>query len=207
MEKTLAASVMVHIKDLGTGSGTVIFWDSVRDKSIISTNNHVCQMTRGKNQKGALNKFKLEIIDTNGKKYNGLVVATNQKGDDLCLIEVDKKIATPIILAGESTKVGTKIHSIGAPQGWFPLIYEGYAGPIYMIEGILFQVFPIGGTYGSSGSGVYDSETGEMVAVVFAMQTHDDKLKIPFFIMAVPVGNLKILMQRYSNANKLNWKI
>jgi len=206
IQKSLDASVMIVIKDIGGGSGTSVFYDENRKKTIVVTNNHVCQLSRGADAKGSLNKVPVLLVDAQGGNYKAKIVFVNPSGDDLCLIETSARIPTAT-LAPVGVDIGTKVYTIGAPKGWFPIIYEGYAGTVYIDNGLVFQVMVVQGTYGSSGSGVYDFNTGEYVGTLFAMYTHDEKKEIPFFMMAVPVNSLRVLMQKYSDNNKLDWNI
>lgn len=208
----LRSSVMVVIKDYASGSGFAVAQEN--GKTLIMTNDHVCQASRGKDMltdkddySSPLNTIEITIEDIYGKQYKAKVVkASNlhllkkkEKGSDLCLLEVDTKLQV-VTFSGSEPLLGDRVFSVSAPKGIFPLVNEGFVGAAYEDRGLKeIRVTSIILSPGSSGGGVFDSETGEVVGVVFAIVPLLQDVPAAVATITVPVGQARQFLQDYQN--------
>lgn len=187
IKEALDSSVQVIIPEQGIGSGVVLA--NVKGGSIIATNDHVCQVTRGMsrgilppfdpspNLTKPINTFPASIVTVGGSVYSATVIKTSNvydklpskvKRPDLCLLFA-KVILPPISLAKESAEIGEELFVVSGPSNIFPLITRGYVGGTYSDEvmtDIRSSTIPI--NHGSSGGGVFN-EQGELVGVAFSL--------------------------------------
>ena len=211
VKKAIGSSVMIVVKDQGSGSGFAVSQQG--DQTLIMTNDHVCQMTRGKvslshkvDYSSKLNTLEIEAVDSNYNVYKGRVVKTSnvhllkkgEKGSDLCLISIEGRL--PIAqFSSEGLEIGDKIFSVGAPQGIYPLVNEGFVGATYLDEDNLKEVRITSLLLwsGSSGSAAYSSETGLVVGVVFAILPVSEKIEVPIVTLIVPGDQAKAFLNNY----------
>jgi S1-C subfamily serine protease len=216
IKRGVAASVMVVVEGVGSGSGFAIA--RRENRTLIMTNDHVCQMTRGQtslrrkvNYSSKINTLEIVVVDSNDHIHKGKVVKTSnlhllkegQKGSDLCLLSVEGVFAA-VAFSKEEMEVGDKVFSVGAPHGVYPMVHEGYVGPSYKSDSddnkkevriTTLLVWP-----GSSGSAVYDYDTGLVVGVIYAIQPVDSKINVPVMSVLVPGDQARDFLRTYQEA-------
>lgn len=214
IKRALSASVQIRIKGQGLGSGFAFSRDDKRKRTLIATNDHVCQLTRGLihlinevdyDQK--LNTYQMKVELADGTAYRARVAYTNNthkgiKGkDDLCIVEMREKI--PLVKLGSNADLGDRVFSVSGPKGHFPLIHAGYVGPLYTedVSGLTVQTFTLYVSSGSSGGGIFNKK-GNVVGVIFAIQPVVESVPIPLLTYGVPVKQLKQFVKTYQE--KLN---
>ena len=107
IKKALNSSVMVVIPEQAAGSGVAFYRDKRRGKTLIASNDHVCQATRGKvfltgeiNFRAPLNSFKMYVKTAGNGRYRARVAYTSnvhtsskkKPKSDLCIIEILEKM-------------------------------------------------------------------------------------------------------------------
>lgn len=200
VKKALKSAVKVIVPESGTGSGFAIHYNKKKNRTLIMTNDHVCQGTRGKtailgtvDYTTPINTNKIYIKTPKGKVYKGWIVKTSNlelaidrtKVSDLCLVSIKGKI--PITRFQTKAEIGDKVFSIGNPKGYFPLIHEGYFGGVQKSEGHApYRLATLNISFGSSGSAVWNIETGKVVGVAFAIFSTDKGNGIAIVALVVP---------------------
>ena len=182
---SISSSFKVMIPKARTsGSGVAIFQRD--DKTLIMTNDHVCQATRGHlfwtseiDESEKLGRFNIVVRSSKGRVYkakivktSGVSLASSNPGPDLCILEI--KADFPYTKLA-NTRIGEKVYSVSAPTGVFPMVHEGYIGP-YQYDDELERVgtVTLGVTKGSSGGGIFNYK-GQVVGIIFAiMPIHED---------------------------------
>lgn len=98
-------SIDVDIPD-GVSSGTGCIIDP---RGIILTSSHVVEELQD-----------IKVLLSNGKKYDGKLIALTGENNDLALIKIIPEKSLPVIKLGDSTKikVGQKVLAIGNPFGF-----------------------------------------------------------------------------------------
>ena len=219
VKKAVKSSGMVFVKGVGSGSGFAVSQQGGR--TLIMTNDHVCQMTRGVTSlsqsidySGKINTLEVEVMDSNEKIHKGKVVKTanlhllkrGKKGSDLCLLSVEGVFAALATFSEDEMEVGDKIFSVGAPHGIYPMVHEGYVGPIYNSDNdddsnkkevriTTLLIWP-----GSSGSAVYDIDTGLVVGVAFAILPVSKSIEVPVMSIVVPGDQARDFLKTYLEA-------
>lgn len=215
IEKAILASVQVTVKKQGQGSGFAFYRDEKRGRTLIASNDHVCQLTRGRiylinevNYDVRLNTFPMQVEQANGETYQARVAYTSNghraskkdRRDDLCIIEIKEEI--PLVELGEEAELGEFVFSVSGPRGYFPLVHRGYAASKYLYENSNpIQAFSLYVTSGSSGGGIFDTK-GNVVGVIFAIVPTVENLPIPLLTYGVPVQHLKKFKKRYDKRRK-----
>ena len=219
IKKAVKSSGMVFVKGVGSGSGFAVYQQG--DRTLIMTNDHVCQMTRGVSSlsqeidySSKINTLEVEVLDSNDKVHKGRVVKTanlhllkrGKKGSDLCLLSVEGTFTLAAFSKEDDMEVGNKIFSVGAPHGIYPMVHEGYVGPVYNSDNdddsnkkevriTTLLVWP-----GSSGSAVYDFDTGLVVGVVYAILPVSKKVEVPVMSVMVPGNQARDFLNTYLEA-------
>jgi S1-C subfamily serine protease len=225
IQKALDSSVLVAILDtkvgqtgkieswpIRIGSGFAIKANPITKTTLVATNDHVCQGSRGTDDKdniqlkNKLNTQRIEVRTSNGKSLQGVVVLTTNVnynsesliGNDLCLIEVYGLLPT-VALNDEGAVLGEEVFAVGAPQGWFPIVSRGYTSSTFIDDkGNLIQVFSLPIDRGSSGGAIFNND-GKVVGVVFAKDAEADDASI-VIAFGVPVSYLKRLLHEYEKS-------
>ena len=154
---------------------------------------------------------KFTIIDFNGFKYSGSVVAT-EKTFDTCLLSASNVYIKPPILrvAAEEPKRGELFYNMAAPHGIVSprmvLTFDGYfAG--YSPEG--YAIYTIPTKPGSSGSAIVNIQN-QLVGIIFAGYQSMENIGVASPLVAIKVflknSITKAEMGVWSLANKNNDK-
>ncbi len=219
VRKALGAAVKVLIPGLGSGSGFAFHRDVERNKTLIATNDHVCQVTRGRairtiNYVNAINTYPIVVLTTNNKRYQARVAHTANKHlrlawlwkilpqelqmpvsrDDLCILEI--KEIMPTVKLGSTAELGEEVFSVSAPRGIWPILHMGYAGQVQYLGFQQNQSFSLYLTSGSSGGGIYNLN-GEVVSIIYAIRLAVPNTKIPVISLGIPVERLKLFKKEY----------
>lgn len=213
VKNAVKAAALVVVKGQGSGSGFEVYQQD--NLTLIMTNDHVCQMTRGKvflSQKvdysNKLNTLPIEVVDLNDKVHKGKVIKTSNlhsldkshKGSDLCLVAIEGKLPGIAQFSDEPLEIGDKVFAVGAPHGIFPLVHEGYLGPGYVDDDDNEKEVRVSSLLlwpGSSGSAVYDMDTGLVVGVVFAILPVEKDIDVPVVTIIVPGDQAKDFLDTY----------
>jgi S1-C subfamily serine protease len=217
IKKAIDASVLVYVPGVGSGSGFGVY--QLQDSTIIATNDHVCQMTRGlvfltdeTDFTKRLNSNQIYVENAAGKKYKAKVVMTTnleklkkeQRDSDLCLLKVEE-ILPVLEISPTDSEIGDRVFSVSAPHGIFPMVHEAYIGPtILEAEGNMLET-QFSGLYihpGSSGGAVLDFESGKVVGVIFAIIPVDSKIHSPIAALNIPASQLNSFIARYLEKRK-----
>jgi len=210
IKKALSVSWMVVIESV---SGSAVAVKQLENGTLLLTNDHVCQASRGLNPltnqprfNSKLNSRSLLIQNLNERIPARVVYAANlhllkapQKGSDLCLLFVGKKIPVTEFSSTE-LEPGDELIGVSAPGGFFPSISRGYLGtlvssdnPTSQMESVLTTT--VLANRGSSGSGIFN-DRGELAGIVFAIVL-DDENHGPVTTLAVPLVYVRKFLNNY----------
>jgi len=164
-------------------SGVLVSHSKKTNKSYYLTAGHVCITPSLENPNqhkdfSTIVKSEFHLMDSSGQNNIATVVAIDEK-HDLCLLESKKVSMMPAIIENKKIKSHIKIINIAAPAGlWsketalhFYGEFQGnYKGPHneYKEEVALYSIVA---QKGSSGSPVYDPETGNLVGIITSVIT------------------------------------
>lgn len=211
VKSTLKASAKVYVGEKSIIIASAIAIDHFNSGTIFVTNDHVCQWTRGKsilgmdpNYSKKLNSIPIFVRQAYGGKMKAKVVYTSQITnpklekesrfkDDLCLLYVSGD--SPFVELGEDPETGEEVLSISSPHGFFPLITSGYVGGY--LEDYTLGTASINLGKGSSGSGIFDSKTGILKGVVFAIHPVSENEIAALFTLFVPVSHVSDFLKNY----------
>lgn len=212
----LKASYQIDVPDVAYGSGFAV--GHYQGGTLIITNDHVCQQTRGpgifgKNSvfKRPLNTIKPVVINTEGSRWSASVIKTSgtsvpglsKPAADLCLLLVQKEKLPIALISKQSAEIGEEVFSVSGPLGFFPLIHQGFVGPLVNLEDkqlLEAQAVGLNITHGSSGGAVFNTE-GQVVGVIFALIT-DDESKVGGVAVMIPKVQLDSFLQKYLENKK-----
>ena len=209
VKQTLQFSWMVEVVGVSTGSGVAVA--RIKEGTLIMTNDHVCQSSRGVNplsgavkHSSKLNSHPVFVNNLKQRHPARVVKVSNleylrppKKGSDLCLLYVAKPL--PVATFKEDGfESGDELFGIGAPSGFFPSIYQGYAGALITSKNPSSVENPslfvsMYANHGSSGGGVFDTK-GRLGALTYAI-VQDDQNNSPVVTVTVPL----IYMQQFLN--------
>lgn len=154
--RTRAATVAV-LQAHASGTGTNIDDPDDPNRDYVVTANHVVDRTNEP----------VTITDAEGRKSRGRVIARD-KDADLALIQVEppRPNRTVATIAAAPKPIGTAIyhhaHGMHRPQN----LETGTVRTTYRTDGQ--DTFTLSVSAGDSGGGIFDAETGELVAVIAA---------------------------------------
>jgi S1-C subfamily serine protease len=123
--------------------------------------------------------------------------------DDLCLIYVDKKIK-PSTLSQQDSDIGEEVFSVGAPHGLFPHIAGGYVGAYFhnVQQNAYVGSASLVIGEGSSGGGIFNKATGELIGIAFAIEPVKDDVPAPLLAYYVPISKAQAFIEMYLNKSK-----
>lgn len=148
--------------------------------SFVLTNKHVCSME---------DEAEYELTLFTGKKVKASFVR-NDAFADICLLKTNV-IIRPVKLSLNNATRGDNLLSIGSPQGFFPMIFEGFVSGYHNTnmtdkdDGKEFsvhfraQIISVPVYPGSSGSPVFNRNS-EVTGMIFAV--YGDKEHISFMV-------------------------
>jgi len=215
IKSSIDASYVISFAE-GNGSGVAFYRDESKGITFVMTNDHVCQLSRGLTlykeiSKKPLNTFTPTLVNKDGVRFQAKVLYTSDSRKDvsrpdLCIIGTKNTIPTTTL--GVQMSSGSKVYSVGGPQGFFPFVDEGYFIDHYKNTEVNTDAYTLKAYFGSSGSGVFDYDTGKIVGIIFAMITYDDEsIKAPFITYAVPLTEIRSFIKEFCDKNKLKWTI
>lgn len=215
VRNAIASAAKVSIGGIVSGSAVAI--KSYGSGTLFLSNDHVCQWSRGKalfaetpNYVGALNSVATSLIVSDGQTLKGRVVYVSNHtnpvrpsvvADDLCLIYVEKSISVAVA-SPEDAEVGEEVFSVGAPHGWFPHIAGGYVGGYAKDRASYIGSASLVVGEGSSGGGLFEKVSGNLVGVVFAIEPVVDSVPAPLQTYYVPVSRVKHFINKYEMLGK-----
>lgn len=211
IQNALNASWQVVLQET-SGSGVAVA--HINKGTLVMTNDHICQASRGLNPLSREPKFNSKLNSTPisirnlKQKFQARVVRTSnlhllrppQKGSDLCLLYVEAIL--PLAgFASNEFEPGDELITIGAPSGFFPSIHKGYAGA--MISSPRSPILPTlfvtaYANYGSSGGGVFNEE-GKLGGIVFAI-AQDDQNNSPVVTHVIPLEQVLNFIEDYKGS-------
>lgn len=132
------------------GSGTVV--KNTAFGGYVLTAEHVC---RGESE--------ADIATLNREVFRGKIIKKH-KGDDLCLIFVDKLDLPHVQMADSSPQIGDYIYSISAPRGFTGEGYVPVTLGVYSGQKNGEDIYSMPISFGSSG-GMVVNQQGELIGV------------------------------------------
>jgi Trypsin-like peptidase domain len=199
------SSVQVIVPEVGSGSGVSVY--NTKDYSLIMTNDHVCQMTRGTifltsgiNYSNPINTYRVIVKTFLGEELKGTVIKTanlhklkeGQRKSDLCVIKIEH-VVPAIEIDVSDLEIGDKVFNVSAPIGIFPVIFEGFVGPDRNVDENQHpaRVLSVPINSGSSGSGVFSYDTGKIIGIAFAIITVEEGSHDAVVSLMVPAERVK----------------
>jgi S1-C subfamily serine protease len=176
------------------GGGTAVAIASDKNGTLFISNDHVCQLSRGKviltgeiDFKSPLNTVPVIItkIETNHTEtdYPAEVVYTTNvhlrkraRQKDLCILFSPSKDFQIQQIDSNPVEVGENVINISNAFGSFPVISSGYIGGTYfMPDYTTVYSTTVKGGGGASGSGIFNIETGKLRGIIFVMLASEEK--------------------------------
>lgn len=208
--KAVASSAKVGVG--GIVGGSAVAASVYSTGTLFLSNDHVCQWTRGKalfsqapNYVNALNTTSISLTFADGETVKGRVVYTSNSTnpvrpsvvpDDLCLIYVDRSYPSAALSATDA-EIGEEVFSVGAPHGWFPHIAGGYVGGYLEQKSAYVGSASLMIGEGSSGGGIFNKVSGELIGIAFAIEPAADNVPAPLQAYYVPVSRAQRFLSKY----------
>lgn len=212
IRSAMEASYMVLVPRVGSGSGVAVYQNE--NGSLIMTNDHVCQLTRGitmlsheTDKSKPINTLPIQVMNSRGDIFKAVVVKTSNlerlkkgtQGSDLCIVEIKERVPT-LEIDSSDQEIGSKVFNVSAPLGIFPVIFDGFLGPVESRRGgnmKSIQVVTLAINHGSSGSGVFSYENGKVVGIAFAIISADEGTNATVVALMVPGNQAKDFLNSY----------
>lgn len=216
VEQAIRGSVKLIIPKVSSGSGFAVEYDRKRKVTIIVTNDHVCQATRGKDKQGEplydsnLNSVAIFARSTMNSRIEARVAYVSNMHkpslmtkDDLCIVEAKAELPLVSFSKRNYAQLGEKVFSVSAPRGFFPIVHDGRAGPLYSRSSKYTEVqaFNLTVNTGSSGGAVFDL-AGKVVGVIFAMNLAENNIRVPVVAYVIPGYLAREFFERYKKRLK-----
>ncbi len=201
-DSTLYPSVRIE-GETGNGSGTIIgnkIVDQSTCRHFVLTAKHVAQTIE------ADKEINIVIFDYAGNtvKYSATVLIKSEDLD-VAVIYFDSREAYPAatIESGNSpTHIFSEVYSVSCPFGWHPIIVTGMISLTFNNsdpeDQTLYTVIN-GLAPGSSGGGLFNEETRELVGVMIAtmaLETEGLRIPITYCCQAVKCSEVKSWLKK-----------
>jgi S1-C subfamily serine protease len=182
----LAPSVQLRSERAGArraGSGVVVASDAATGRSWIITTRHFLEPAAPQ---------KLWVTPTDGgRRLRAVVLATSTEAD-LAIVEVSER-ALPAASLQEQARLGDEVRVVAFPWGRRLTVVSGIVSQISSEEGTVavegsVRMIDASVSYGASGGGVFDANTGTLVGIVESYRTARVALPVePEKVLDLPV--------------------